>query len=117
MVLNVQCALALHSAAVPQRPVGINGVFLTGRLGVSAIRQPSGLNYMVKYYPSGCFSIFNVCHVPHIDVKYSHSSVAVGSNGVFLNGRSGVSRIIHVSREDYLSQNNTSGPPNVVFNV
>ena len=75
---------------------------------------------MVKFYPSRpprWFSRFNMFHVPHIAVKYSHSSVAVGSNEVLLSGRLGVSHIMYISREDYLSLNNTSGPPLTLFSM
>ena len=41
----------------------------------------------------------------------------VGSNVAFLTGRLGVSHIMHASRDDYLSQNDTSGPPGMVFEV
>ena len=41
----------------------------------------------------------------------------VGGIVAFLTGRLGVSHIIHISRDDYLSRSNTSGPPDTVFYV
>ena len=41
----------------------------------------------------------------------------VGGNGMFLAGRLGVSHIMYISRKDYLSRNNTSAPPDMVYNV
>ena len=41
----------------------------------------------------------------------------VMSNVSFLTGRLGGSHMMHISRDDYLSRNNTSEPPDMVFNV
>ena len=144
------CPIVLSNASIPQWPVGSNGVFLTGRLGVShmahipkmdhlsrnntsgppwhgfqcsmcpiapyrrrssvagweywefltgrlrvsPIRQTSGLNYMVKYYISSlmCFTC------PIMLSNASISEWPVGSNGVFLNGRLGVSHIMDIPK-------------------
>ena len=44
-------------------------MFLTGRLGVSPIRQTSELNYMVKYYTSRpsemVFNVLRVSRAPY----------------------------------------------------
>ena len=119
MVFNAQCAISPLTDTVPQWPVGSDGAFLTGRLGVSPIRQTSGLKYMVKNFttrpPRGGFQCL-MCFT--FTILLSNTAIPrwpVGINGVFLSGRLGVSHIIHISRKDHLPLDNTSGPPDVVF--
>ena len=103
------CPKVLSNASIPQWPVGSNGVFLTGRLGVSHIMHISRKDYLSRNNTSGPPDmVFNVwCALS------SHTAAVpqwpVGSNVVFLTGRLGVSHIMHISRDDYLSRNNTSG--------
>ena len=111
------CPIVLSNASIPQWPVGSNGVFLTGRLGVSHMMHISRKDYFSRNNTSGTPDmVFNVwCALtPH---KAAVPQWPVGSNVAFLTGRLGVSHITYISRDDYLSRNNTSGPPDMVFNV
>ena len=106
---------------VPYRP--IQPSFLSGRLGVMGVphwpvgslpyKQTSGLNYMIKNYTSGppemVFECLMCFTCPIVVLNASIPQWPVGSNEVFLNGRLGVSHMMHVSRMEYLSRNKTSG--------
>ena len=96
---------------MPNRP--IQPLFPTGRLGASPIRQTLGLNDMVKYYtswPQDCFQCLMCFTCPIMPSNASIPEWPVGSNGVFLTDRLGVSQMMHISRKDYLYRNNPSGP-------
>ena len=54
---------------------------------------------------------------PIVQSNAAVSQWPVWSNEVFLSGRFRVSHIMHISGKDYLSQNNTPGPPDMVVNV
>ena len=95
---------------VPYRP--IQPPFLSGQLGVMGvphwpvesppIRQTSGLNYMVKDYTSRPPEIVFQCLIcstcPKVLSNASIPQWPVGSNGMFLNGRLGVSHIMHITK-------------------
>ena len=102
--------------------------FLSGRLGVMRCSSMAGWGY----------HIWCVYQERHICPEIKHQVTLTGSPmfnvpyrpieppflsgwlevmGVFLTGRLGVSHIMDISRDDYLSRNNTSGPPDMVFNV
>ena len=111
------CPIMPSNAAVPQWSVESNGVFLTGRLGLSHMMHVSRKDYLSQNDTSGPPDmVFYVwCTLtPHTAAV---PQWPVGSNVVFLTGRLGVSHIMHISRDDYLSQNDTSGPPDMVFNA
>ena len=119
MVFNAQCvSRALSNAAIPRWPVGSNGVYITGRLGVSHITHISRDDYLSRNNTSGSPDmVFNAQCVSRALSNGAIPQWPVGNNGVFLTGRLGVSHIMHISRDDYLSRNNTSGSPDMVFNV
>ena len=118
MVFNVWCGLSPHTASVPLWPVGNNVALLTGRLGVSHIMHISRDDYLSRNNTSGSPDmVFNAQCVSRALSNAAIPQWPVGSNVVFLTGRLGVSHIMHISRDDYLSRHNRSGPPDMVFNI
>ena len=114
---------------VPYRP--IQPPFLIGRLGVMGVPHgPVGsLPYKTDigielygqilhiYSPQDGFQCLMCFTCPIMLSNASIPQWPVRSNGVFLTVRLGESHIMDLSRKEYLSRNNTSGPPDMVFNV
>ena len=108
-VFKVWCALSPHTAAIPQWPDGSNGVFLTGRLGVSPMMHISRKDYLSgnNTSPDMVFNVWcalspNTATVPQWPV---------GSYGAFLTGRLGVSPTRQTSGLNCMVKITHLGPP------
>ena len=120
MVFDVWCALSLHTAAVTKWPVGSDG--RSWLVGWESPLQDWHRDWIIRSNikhldPRNGFQCLKCFTCPIVPSIASIPQCRVGSNVAFLTGRLGVSHIMHISRDDNLSRNNTSGPPDMVFNV
>ena len=114
---------------VPYRP--IQPPFLSGWLGVMSVPHwpVESLTYKTDigmelygqilhiYAPQYSFQCL-MCFT--CSIVLSNAPIPrwpVGSNGLVLIDRLGVSHMTHISRKEYLSRNKTSGPPDKVSSV